>query len=151
MKRTLKTKFGKEIKNMTKGRKIDSVKYKADLKKIHTSSVKKTIRNRKVNQVLNAKPPEVNESEKTLPKRARSTLAQLRSSYSCKLNSYLSRIDHNIEDKCPDCGGSPHTTQHLFSCPAKPTSLTVKSLWTEPVEAARFLDLTENLPSDDNG
>ena len=151
MKRTLKTKFGKEIKNMTKGRKIDSVKYKADLKKIHTSSVKKTIKNRKVNQVLNAKPPEVNESEKTLPKRARSTLAQLRSSYSCKLNSYLSRIDPNIEDKCPDCGGSPHTTQHLFSCPAKPTSLTVKSLWTEPVEAARFLDLTENLPSDDNG
>ncbi len=95
--------------------------------------------------------PNVNESEKSLPRGARSILAQLSSSYSSKLNSYLSRIDPNIEDKCPDCGGSPHTTQHLFSCPAKPTSLTVSSLWNKPVEAARFLDLTENLPTDDNG
>ncbi len=151
MKRTLKTKFGKEVKNLTRGQIIDSERYKLNLKKIHTSSVKNTIKNRKVNQVLKTKPPDVKESEKSLPRQTRSTLSQLRSSYSCKLNSYLSRIDPNIDDKCPDCGGSPHDTKHLFSCPARPTRLTVKSLWTRPVEAARFLDLTENLPADDNG
>ena len=40
---------------------------------------------------------------------------------------------------------------NLFKCPVKPTSLTVNSLWTKPVETARLLDLTENLLRDDNG
>ena len=34
-----------------------------------------------------------------------------------------------------------HTTWHLFNCPAKPTPLTVLSLWKQPEQAAAFLGL----------
>ncbi len=68
----------------------------------------------------------------------RKLLSQLRSGYSRLLNSYLHRIDDNIEDKCPLCNQTPHDTVDLFNCPNNPTHLTVLSLWTQPVLAKKF-------------
>jgi len=42
-------------------------------------------------------------------------------------------------DICPECNLAPHTAQHLFECSSHPTSLTLESLWTHPVEMATFL------------
>ena len=121
--------------------------YKSILTNIHTDSV----RDLEVNKVLNEAPPAVDKTEKKLPRRSRSLLTQLRSGYFSILNSYLTVVDETIEDKCPKCFQISHTTEHLFNCPADPTDLTVKSLWTDPLAAAQFLGLDPGLPSDDNG
>ena len=89
--------------------------YKKAIKNLHTSAVQKVIANQVPNKVLNRRPPEINKTELTLSRRASSNLAQLRSGYSRKLKSYLHRLDENIEDKCPICSNSPHTTTHLFN------------------------------------
>ena len=122
MKKTLVSEYGNEIKDMTYPDLPDNV-YKQKLKHIHTKSVKEIIT---TNKILNTVPPEINKSEKTLPRKTRTTLAQLRSGYSNYLNSYKHRINPEIEDKCPHCQG-PHTTLHLFECPNNPTTLVVLS------------------------
>ena len=38
-------------------------------------------------------------------------------------------------------GHIQHTTEHLFNCGARPTDLTVRSLWTSPRACATFLGL----------
>lgn len=53
----------------------------------------------------------------------------------------MKRIGQDDSDECPDCKVEEHDTGHLFKCPKKPTSLTVESLWTDPVGAALFLGL----------
>ena len=58
--------------------------------------------------------------------------------------TYSARINNDVSETCPDCKREPHTTQHLFKCPMKPTNLSVKSLWTKPVEAAKFFSLPLN-------
>ena len=79
--------------------------------------------------------------KKNLPRKTRSILSQLRSGYSTILNSYMSRIDENVQNNCPDCQLSPHNTNHMFSCPDKPTTLTTRSLWETQREVAEFLGL----------
>ena len=70
------------------------------------------------------------------------------------LNSYLSRIKPSeYSDLCPKCGGTPHTTNHLFNCPANPTNEDPRILWEDPPAAAVFLGLeTDRDPGrlDDN-
>ena len=144
MKNTLVSKFGNEVRDISYFDLPEDV-YKKKLKFIHTKSVKEII---KPSKVLNTIPPTINDSEKTLPRKTRTTLAQLRSGYSNFLNSYKHRINPEIEDKCPHCQCS-HTTIHLFDCLNNPTTLEVRDLWTNPVEAARFLDLAPN--DDDPG
>ena len=100
---------------------------------------------------MNTPAPKVDKTEKALPRKARSSLAQLRSGYSSMLNSYLSRIRQDVQDICPDCNQQNHTSFHLFNCPAKPTDLTVHDLWTKPVEAAQFLGLLDGQENDDHG
>ena len=97
-------------------------------KHIHTKSVKELIT---TNKTLNTVPPEINNSDKTLPRKTRTTLAQLRSSYSNYLNSYKHRINPEIEDKYPHCQ-VPHTTIHIFKCPNNIKTLEVRDLWTNP-------------------
>ncbi len=118
---------------------------KAKQKIIHTREVSRILANYPPNKVLQANPPEVNKMEANLTRSVRSQLSQLRSGYSRLLNSYLHRIDDNIEDKCPLCKQTPHDTVHLFNCPQNPTHLTVLSLWTQPVLAANFLKLDEGV------
>ena len=95
------------------------------------------------NKVLGHPAPDINPQEKTLPREARTTLAQLRSGYSTTLKSYINRIEDGVDDTCPDCNMPGHTTTHLFDCAARPTTLTTAHLWEDPVEAAHFLGLTK--------
>ena len=66
-------------------------------------------------------------------------LSRLRSGYSRKLNSYMSRIDQEIQDRCQSCDFSPHNTEHLFNWSENPTELEANDLWTKPDKAAEFL------------
>ena len=125
---------------------INADNRKAKLKAIHTKEVKNTLDNLPPNNVLGRAPPEVNKAELKLSRHVRSQLSQLRSGYSRRLNSYLTRLDNTVEDKCPNCSYIPHDTAHLFNCPDDPTTLTVLSLWTKPKQAAEFLKLDEGTP-----
>ena len=125
--------------------KITSKEYRKILKNMHTTEVKDAINNYEPSRVLaTAAPMKIHDSEKTLPRGSRRQLAQLRSGFSPLLMTYSARINNDMSETCPDCKREPHTTQHLFKCPMKPTNLSVKSLWTRPVEAAKFLSLPLN-------
>lgn len=131
------------VQKYTEGRpQISEAEYKVKYKKIHSDEVEHTVNNYPVNKVLEIKPPPINQEEKSLPRRTRSTLAQLRSGYSSHLNSYLHRIGASDSDRCPDCLVEAHTSKHLFSCTANPTNLSVEDLWTNPLKSAEFLRLT---------
>ena len=122
--------------------KFRSGTYKDAIKSLHTSAVSQVISNYPPNRVLQDTPPEINtKEEQTLPRKARSGLARLRTGFCRTLNSYMSRIDEEIQDICPNCDSSPHNSNHLFNCPANPTNLNVSSLWTKPKDAAIFLNL----------
>ena len=41
---------------------------------------------------------------------------------------------------CPLCSTHEHTTQHLFSCPQIPTTLSALDLWRDPSGVAALLD-----------
>ena len=59
-----------------------------------------------------------------------------------KKDQYLARINPTkYTDKCPKFKIFPHSTPHLFNCPDDPTDLSTRSLWDDPVEAAKFLGL----------
>ena len=79
-----------------------------------------------------------------MPWEARSVLAQLRLGRYRVLNSYLARFNPVIADVCNRCITSPHTTRHLFDCPARPTDLTPLSLWTDSVKVTKVLELDPN-------
>ena len=109
----------------------------------YIEEIKKLIDSLKPNKVLNARPPEIDSTEKTLPRPVRTGLARLRTGYSRILNSYVNRLDPDVEDKCPLCCHTPHDTAHLFQCPQNPTDLSVRDLWHKPAEVAEFLKLDE--------
>ena len=119
-------------------------RYKTMVKAAHTNEVKDYIETKEDNKVLNAPAPEISPLEKNLPRATRRTLAQLRSGYSPFLKTYLNRIGKEEDDLCPDCKEEPHTTRHIFECSARPTTLTMLSLWDSPVEAAKFLRLDDS-------
>ena len=123
----------------------DATNYRQALTTIHSGAINTFIDSQSVNGVLRVKPPPIADVELELPRETRVTLAQLRSGYCNRLNSYLSRIDPDILNICPAYNEAPHDTNHLFACPTNPTHLTPFSLWSEPVETACFL----GLPLDD--
>ena len=95
------------------------------------------------NRILATRPPDINDEELLLTRKERSLLAQLRSGFSRKVNSYLHRIDDSISNICPDCNATPHDVPHLFNCPSNPTQLTMRDLWRKPRECSRFLKLND--------
>ncbi len=123
----------------------DATKFRQALTAIHSGAINTFTDSLSVNGVLRIKPPPIADVELELPRETRVTLAQLRSGYCSRLNSYLSRIDLDIPNTCPACNESLHDTNHPFACPTNPTHLTPFSLWSDPVETARFL----GLPLDD--
>lgn len=141
MKDTLTSKYGPQVRDYIPDGELNEDTYRRTLKKIHTDSVSKTIEDLGPNNLLQIKPPEIHPSEKTLPRKTRTTLAQLRCGYSTYLHSYMARIDNNFSNICPKCNLFPHYTEHLFNCPADQTNLDIESLWKKPVEAAAFLGL----------
>uniref|UniRef100_A0A8D8WGE2 Uncharacterized protein n=2 Tax=Cacopsylla melanoneura TaxID=428564 RepID=A0A8D8WGE2_9HEMI len=121
---------------------LDNDTYRMTLQQIHSDTINTTTERYTPNRVLGINPPpEISEEEKQLSRSTRVTLAQLRSGWCNRLQSYKSRIDPTVDDKCPTCNTAEHTVQHLFQCPAKPTTLTPESLWTNPVGVAAFMEL----------
>ena len=94
--------------------------------------------------VLDGRPPTIRNSEKYLTRKERSTLAQLRSRY-CKLQgSYNSRIKKDASlNVCADCGITPRDVNHLFVCPAHPTTMTPSDLRSKPTDALWKLSYLE--------
>ena len=86
-------------------------------------------------------PATIAAEERQLPRQTRVVLAQLRSGWCSRLNSYWSRIDAVVRDACPACDTGPHNTLHLLYCTAKSTQLTPEDLWLQPVKVAEFLNL----------
>ena len=130
-----------EINSLINEESMNTVKYKEIIKTIHTNEVANAVSNQQPNRVLNTNPPDINKSENTLNRRARSRLSQLRSGFSYLLNDYRHRLNNDILDECPLCKITPHNTQHLFECSANPTNLEVRDLWRKPTEVAEFLNL----------
>lgn len=120
---------------------LDSVSYRATLNNIHRDTVETTTTSYRANVILGGRPPPIAEEERSLPRKTRVVLAQLRSGYCSRLNSYWSRINSTIPNTCPACGVSPHDVPHLFNCLANPTHLNPASLWTQPIEVAQYLQL----------
>ena len=76
-----------------------------------------------------------------LPRRIRTSLAQLRSGFSRKVNDYMSRLYPDISNNCPTCNATPHDVNHLFNCTDNPTELKPVDLWKRPAAAAAFLNM----------
>ena len=115
--------------------------FKEALSWVHSNIVSGTLRDRRANVVLNGHPPLISVTEKLLPRPTRVTLAQLRSGYSKYLNSYMARVNPDVCEICPLCCSSTHTTRHFFEWAQRSTSLTPLRLWTDPVDAGRFLEM----------
>ena len=97
---------------------------KATLQALHTAAVVKTVQCHERNVVLDGRPSPINNSEKELTRKERSTLAQLRFGHYRLMGSYKSRIKKDVSfDVCADCGMAPHDVNHLFVCAVHPTTL----------------------------
>ena len=138
---TLSTEYMHDVAHLVKEGGNDRATHKTGLITLHTTAVQSYISSAPHNKVLNAPPPEIHAEEKSLPRRTRSVLSQLRSGYSSFLNAYMHRINKIPSPDCPKCGHPSHDTHHLFECPQNPTSLQVIDLWMKPKETATFLEL----------
>ena len=118
--------------------------YHPAISDIHRDVVTEAIGKLAPNRVLNRRAPDIDKRENYLPKITRLTLSQLRSGFCARLQTYQLKIGKSQSDLCPLCDSAPHTTNHLFECPARRTTLTVESLWTDTWAAANFLS---SLPS----
>ena len=141
MKNTLGTLFRDDIAHLVNEGGNNPASHKIGLKSLHTSAVQSYLASAPHNKVLNAPPPEIHPEEKSLPRRTRSLLCQLRSGYSTLLNSYMYRINRSATPKCPNCGQDDHDAVHLFNCRQNPTDLQILDLWQQPRRAAIFLGL----------
>jgi hypothetical protein len=110
------------------------------MKEIHSTITTEYLENRPINRLLNGPTLDIDNTEETLARGTRRTLAQLRTNKCPLLKSYLNKIDNtnNPEPDCPLCG-EIHDTTHLFRCVHVPTGLGVRDLWESPVEVARLL------------
>jgi hypothetical protein len=116
--------------------------YKQTLTRLHTDAVTNTINTLGPSSLLGINPPDINDTETTLPRQTRCVLSQLRSGYCSRLNDYLHGIGRSADEACPVCGVSPHSVDHLFSCRPYPTDLTLRDLWDKPVDVAAYLQTT---------
>ena len=139
MKETLSSKYGESIEQFLQNGIMSEVTYKRAIKTIHTQAVSAAKAKQKVNPLLERHPPAVSASESSLPRPFQTTMSQLRSTYCSDLKSYQLKIRKIIDDQCPSCLTSSQSVLHLFSCPAYPTSLSPKDLWSNPVAVANFL------------
>ena len=113
--------------------------YRESLRQVHSDAVAATIAALSPNRLLGVSPPAVSASEQRLPRAHRTTLSQLRSGFSSAMRDYRHRIGAEPTPECPECADPCHSVPHLFSCPARPTDLSVGNMWERPLEVARFL------------
>lgn len=111
---------------------------------IHTSVVNDYLTSLPLNPILNTTTPNIDPSINNLPRTIRVKLSQLRTNLSPFLRSYQHRLDPTVSPICPKCTTGPHTTSHLFSCPALPISPpppNTSILWSNGHQAVEYLDL----------
>ena len=115
------------------------------MRHIHTSIVSRYLATRGNNRILRTPPPHNSSSEETLP---RFTLAQLRTSKSPFLKSYVHKVDAKTHPSplCHLCEIHTHDTHHLFNCTHIHTSLSPLDLRRDPAGVTALLARwTENL------
>ena len=128
-----------------------------NLKKILLITVKNTLASYSKNRVLQGPDPEIKKEKTLLLRETTAQLSRLRSGFARQLKSYISRISEDVQDKCSECGSTPHDTAHLFACTANPTALTPLDLWKNPQRCSIFLKLLpegwdeESVPAEDPG
>jgi hypothetical protein len=124
LKPTLQHAFGEVVNPYTTNGVIMPVSYKRVVKEIHTKAIAIALDSRAPNKVLGVPAPTVNlTEEQTLPHAVWTTLRRLRGGQCNLLNDYKHMISSVVDELCPGCFLSPHTTSHLFSCPVAPTLL----------------------------
>ena len=114
---------------------LSNTSYMSAICSIHQDAVRTVIESSS-SRLLNGRPLPIATAEQTLPRKTKTTLAQLRTGNRRILCQYVFRIDPTARNHCNRCGHSPHDTHHLVDCPSKPTTLTAESLWTAPAETA---------------
>ena len=122
----------------------DTGNRKATFQAIHTDAVSKAINDQKKYIELYDLPHPINDSEKDLTMKKRTTLAPLRSGY-CRLPaSCKSRLKNEASlSVCADCGKMPHDVKHFFACSAHPTTLIPSDLWRRPMDSIRKFSYVE--------
>jgi hypothetical protein len=124
LKPTLQSKYGQSlVPYLNQDGIIPQSIYKKVMSALHTSATKSAIKNLALNRVLGRRTPEVHKSKQELPRAYRTNLNQLRSDFCDGLSSYKHFIGASKDDRCPDCHLLPHSTFHLFNCPANLTDL----------------------------
>ena len=108
---------------------------KATLQTIRTDAVNQTVNNQEMNIVLDERHLIINNSEKDLTRKERTTLTQLVSEH-CRLLQEQNQKDVILKI-WPDCGKTPHDVKHLFVVSAHSTTLTQSDLWGTPMDAIR--------------
>ena len=144
MKNTLQSKHLSSVASHLNNGSTDPATYRATLTAIHTEAVSRTVASHSFSRILGSARPAISPSESTLSQAERSTLAQLRSGQCHHLLDYQLKVGRSPTAVCPECRFRRHTVEHLFSCDARPTSLTTRDLWVNPVMAVSFL---RSLPS----
>ena len=139
MKHTLHSKYGETISRFVTDGAIDPAQYQKILDELHTEAVRKTISKLEPNPILDAPPPPISRSEETLTRKQRTALSQLRSGQCQLLCDYQVLTGRTQSALCPECLFHRHTATHLFDCDARPTNLTIRDLWINPVTVMNFL------------
>ena len=105
-----------EVRPLVPGGTIDDINYREGLITLHTSSVQETVRWQAEYLVLVTPAPKIHPSEKALPRKAKVTLAQLRSGHSSALNSFpINPAKYTYH--CPKCGHSQVRTDFPHNQP----------------------------------
>ena len=138
-KETLRSKCWETVSSFLTNDVVPPGEIKPTLTKIHTKVVEECIAALAPNRILNSRPPQIDVSERLLPRQTRATLSQLRSGHCFRLNDFQLRVGGAASDRCPDCSTEAASSTHLFNCAAHPTYLTTKDLWEKPREVAVFL------------
>ena len=81
---------------------------------IHARAVQAAIGSRRPNGVFSLAAPDVDPTEISLPRAARTALAQLRLGYCSALNNFKHRINLVPSAICPFCQWADRTNQHFF-------------------------------------
>jgi len=135
------TEYHAGISSITNTTNITNEVIKQYLKINHTKTVEDYLNSQTINELIGIKPPDINPSEKSLPRDIRRTLSQSRTNKSPFLYSYLNKINPQIysSPNCPICKTETHTFKHLFSCSYITSNLNPLDLWDEPVAVAELL------------
>jgi hypothetical protein len=146
MKKTIyNSEYSMKVYDCNNNNSDSSVEVNRNMKTLHTTAVERYLESRTPNKILNTPAPKVNETERTLDRGMRRTLAQLRAGKCPMLREYLNKIDESNypTPSCPLCQNHTHNA-HLFRCAEIPTSLQPEDLWNKLVEVSQLISVWQN-------